>query len=109
MLNPNGVQHIFLMQVEEMATPLDVAMGKLQHGWTMDTLPIKDTTNPMWLRIENDCRLTGPEVVLLQNEVARRQEGIHYFLFTLNKLFYFIVSSVSRMCHCAGSCVDFIA
>ena len=67
-----------MMQLEEMATPLDVAMGKLQNGWTMDALPIKDTTNPMWLEIRNDCQLTGPEVVRLQNEVARRQEGIHF-------------------------------
>ena len=75
----------------------------------MDALPIKDTTNPMWLEIGNDCQLTGPEVVRLQNEVARRQEGIHFFLVTLNKLFDIIASCVCRMCHCAGSCVDFIS
>jgi len=51
---------------------LQIAINKLCKGWTLETLPINDSNNPLWAEIRADCNLTGPEIALLQNEIAQR-------------------------------------
>ena len=94
-LNPNNIIFSFYFQRNiffwlfnmNPSAPLETVIGKLMNGWTMETLPVRDT-NPFWLEIRRDCNLTAPEVVLLQNEIARRNEGLYYHLFFLLLTFF---------------------
>ena len=63
------------------AASLETAIAKLTNGWTMEMLPVRETSNPILLEIRRDCNLSGPEVALLQNEIVRRNEGLFYHLF----------------------------